>query len=453
MIVEPALQQFFSHQAPLGCGEPIVVAFSGGPDSLGLAFGLKRLATRGRGRPILCHVDHQMDADSGSRAQRARAIATELGLQCYVQDCSIDPVAKSRWGPEAAARQARYAALETCRREIGARWIATAHHRDDQVETALMRLMFGSGLHGLAAMSSRRDHLVRPLLGVSRAELQQFTSRCGIEAIQDPTNLELSTPRNYIRLALLPALEASHPGLRRDISRLAEISRSLYQRFEREIRSRITPTQVDGDAALARSQLEALPDALVPVALVLLHRSAGLPYPPRAAAVGDLLRQMRGGFRIGCDCGDQWRWQQRGDYLTLCRIQPPAPRFAYTLQVPGDCEVPELSMRFRIRQGPVASWMFRQSELRAALDLPLVDGDTVLVRNRRPGDRLTPLGCAYSKRLKDVLIDRQVPRERRSRLPLLFVDRRLAWVPGVTIAEPYRLTSKPTAWIAELETT
>ncbi|MEJ2086821.1 MAG: ATP-binding protein [Acidobacteriota bacterium] len=117
MIVEPALQQFFSHQAPLGCDEPIVVAFSGGPDSLGLAYALKRLAASGRGRPVLCHVDHQMDPDSGRRAQRALAIAGELDLDCKIRKCSIDPAAKSRWGTEAAARQARYKALETDRQE------------------------------------------------------------------------------------------------------------------------------------------------------------------------------------------------------------------------------------------------------------------------------------------------------------------------------------------------
>ncbi|MEJ2086822.1 MAG: ATP-binding protein [Acidobacteriota bacterium] len=260
-------------------------------------------------------------------------------------------------------------------------------------------------------MSHLRKRLVRPLLGVPRAELERFTSRCGIEPIQDPTNLDLSTPRNYIRLALLPTLDALHPSLRQDVSRLAEISGSLYSICERAVRSRITLTRVGTDPAIARSQLEALPDALVPVALAVLHKSAGLPYPPRAAAVSDLLRQMRAGLRLGCDCGDQWRWQQRGRHVTLRRLQPPTSGFAYTLQVPGDCEVPEVSMRFRIRQGPIAAWMFRHSERRAALDLPLVAGHGVGPKPASRGSSDTSRMRILEKSQRRVYRQTSAPRE------------------------------------------
>ncbi len=107
-------------------------------------------------------------------------------------------------------------------------------------------------------------------------------------------------------------------------------------------------------------------------------------------------------------------------------------------------------MRVRIGRRAVEPWMFEGSPHRAALALPLVEGDRVTVRNRRPGDRLHPLGASGSRRLKDVLIDRRVPRHERERLPLLCVGGRIAWAPGVTIDERFRLDGHATAWVAEV---
>ena len=127
------------------------------------------------------------------------------------------------------------------------------------------------------------------------------------------------------------------------------------------------------------------------------------------------------------------------------------PGFAYTVEAPGECEISELALRFRIRRGAVDAWMFRPSSRRAGLDLPIRSGDRVVVRSRRNGDRVRPFGCSYTRRLKDVLIDRRVPRHERSRLPLLEVDSRLAWIPGVTIDDAFRVEVGKRIWIAELE--
>jgi tRNA(Ile)-lysidine synthetase-like protein len=97
--------------------------------------------------------------------------------------------------------------------------------------------------------------------------------------------------------------------------------------------------------------------------------------------------------------------------------------------------------------------MFQGSPHRAALALPLVEGDRVTIRNRRPGDRIHPLGASGSRRLKEVLIDRRVPRLERERLPLLCVGERIAWAPGVTIDQRFRLEGHAAAWVAEVATT
>jgi tRNA(Ile)-lysidine synthase len=453
VIVNAVLQDFFSSQVKLGRDEPVVIAFSGGPDSLALACGLKQVARQGAGRPFLCHVDHCLDPDSSRRAREAKAIARLLEIPIEVVVQRVDQGTRAEQGTEAAARQARYDALERVRLKIGARWIATAHHQDDQIETTLIRLMFGSGFNGLSGIPSKRDRVVRPFLQLTRSQLEGSLEGHGIDPITDPTNRDLTVPRNRVRQLILPKLEDTNPTVRHQILRLGRISGALYSNLERSVRTQIEIKTVGSSKAILRSQLRDLPLPLVPTALALLHKSAGIPLPPRQSAVGDFIRQIQAGNRIGCDCGDSWRWEDQGPYVILRRNQQSVASFAYTVKVPGECELPELSMRFRIRKGPVAAWMFQSSKHRAALELPIQAGDTVLLRSRQPGDRFTPLGCCYSRRLKDVLIDKGVPRHERSRLPLLFVDRQLAWVPGVTIAEPYRLTTGSEAWIAELETT
>jgi len=211
--------------------------------------------------------------------------------------------------------------------------------------------------------------------------------------------------------------------------------------------------------AADREALRRLPEELLPFALAGLHRCAGAPYPAGRAARAELVRQLRrleeaGGERVSCDCGGGWRWEAAGGRLRLLRSpgsEKPL-RFTYTLNVPGEVEIPELGVRVGLHHHPVEPWMFQGSPHRAGLALPLKPGDRVTVRNRRPGDRLHPLGADGSRRLKEVLIDRHVPRDQRDRIPLLCVGERIAWVPGITIDQRFRITGEAAAWVAEVET-
>src|SRR4029077_16926017 len=180
------------------------------------------------------------------------------------------------------------------------------------------------------------------------------------------------------------------------------------------------------------------------------------PYPASEAARKELLRQLSRGRHAACDCGDGWGWEADGALLLLRRPQGARERvrdFTYTLEVPGELEIPEIAVRVRLSRGAVEPWMFTGSADRAGVALPLMEGDRVTIRNRRPGDRIHPLGARGSRRLKEVLIDRRVPWHVRERLPLLVVGERIAWAPGVTIDQRFRLAGEATAWVAEVATT
>jgi tRNA(Ile)-lysidine synthase len=450
-----ALATFFRDEAPLARGEGVIVAFSGGPDSTALLWGMSRLAAERGFRLAAAHLDHAMDPGSAGRAAAAARLAAALSVPLIAGRASTASTGPAE-SAEAAGRRARYEFLARVREAFGARWIATAHHRDDQAETVLLRLLFGSGLEGLAGIRPIHGAVVRPLLALPRAQLLEAVAAAGLAAVDDPTNRVLSVPRNRVRHRLLPHLMAEDAELPVRLARLAARARTATRALDRVWSGRLAAAPVEGGIAVGRAAVEALPTDVYPAVFAWLHRQAGAPYPAAEAARGELLRQLARGRRAACDCGGGWRWEAAGDRLILRR--PAAAReqvadFTYTLQIPGELEIPEIAVRVRISRRAVEPWMFEGSADRAGLALPLAEGDLVTIRNRRPGDRIHPLGARGSRRLKEVLIDRRVPRHIRERLPLLCVGERIAWAPGVTIDQRFRLAGHATAWVAEVSTT
>lgn len=498
--LDATLDRFFRATAPVDRGDSVVVAFSGGPDSTALLLGLARLAAADdadgpfRGlRLVAAHLDHGADPGSEERARAAVGIARELGVEAVVERRPVPERTGPGESPEEAGRRVRYAFLEEVRSQERARWVATAHHRDDQAETVALRLLFGSGLEGLGAMRPVRGSLIRPLLALDRATLAAATEEAGLPTLDDPTNRDLSLARNRVRHLLLPRLADDDDRIAERLVGLARATAALREHLEGRFAHLLAPEPSSSGVSRAptlagrgsrgegppvengsprgvgvpRAALAGLPRPLLPHALAYLHRRAGAPYPATAAAAAELVRQLEAGLdtspdpggdraRIGCDCGGGWRWEERDDRIEL---RPPTegpeaalPRdFSYTLTVPGTLDIPELGVSLRVRREPVAPWMFRGSRKRAALALPVEPGARLVVRRRRPGDRMQPLGAPGTRKLKDLLIDRRIPRERRDRLPLLCLGDRIAWVPGVTVDEAFRvLPGAEQTWVAEV---
>jgi tRNA(Ile)-lysidine synthase len=482
--------QAFLRRLPPDPGDRLVVAFSGGCDSTALLWGLTRLAPSWGIQLVAAHLDHAMDPASAARAVRAAAMARRLGVPLVGARRAVGVHRRPGESPEAAARRIRYEFLDEVRRGCRARHVATAHHRDDQAETVLLRLRFGSGLRGLAAIQEEAGSVVRPLLALPRATLRQAVAAAGLTPVEDPGNHDPRQPRSRMRHQVLPALAGvaavDQARLAAGLANLATRAQRALPALDRRLAAAVGLLSENGengeDVAADRRRLAALPPPLLPFALALLHRRAGAGYPASLAATAELQRQLRpgrlaatperhhrpprvaghegadprpAGRRVACDCGAGWRWLAAGEMLRLLRVRPgeTATPFTYTLEIPGELAIPELAVTVRVSRQPVEAWMLRGAPLRAGLALPLQDSGGpggVTVRNRRPGDRLWPLGAPGSRKLKDVLIDRGVPRWQRDRLPLLCWAGEIAWVPGITIDHRFRLTGEPTACLVEM---
>ncbi|MDP9864371.1 MULTISPECIES: tRNA lysidine(34) synthetase TilS [Streptosporangium] len=210
--------------ADLEPGDLVLVACSGGADSLALAAGLGAVAPRAGLRAGLLTVDHGLQEGSPDRAADVVRLAPALGLLGPVEALSVSVGISG--GPEAAAREARYAALSEAAGRLGAAAVLLGHTRDDQAETVLMRLTRGSGTRSLAGMPARAGLYRRPLLGLGRATTVAACAALGLSPWDDPHNLDPRYTRVRVRERLLPALEEGlGPGVAEALARTAALCR------------------------------------------------------------------------------------------------------------------------------------------------------------------------------------------------------------------------------------
>lgn len=459
------LRDFFARPG-LATPSPLLVAFSGGVDSTALLAGLAALRDQGQSpvpQLFAAHLDHAGDAGSAERARRAQALAERLGVPLLSGRRNIATLGRPGESWESAARRIRYEFLEETRTACGAGWIVLAHHRDDQAETVLLRLLLGSGLSGLAAMRPVHGVKIRPLLGLPKTELAAYVRSLGIEPTADPSNREPAALRNRIRHRLLPALAGSEdlPDLPIRLARLAERAAGASDRISALLTDRF-PGLREAKPFLDREALRRLPPELLPFALAALHQASGLPLPPSRRAGAAIARQLAvsgAQERAGAALGPDRRWWIGADRLSIETLRPAESvdpseisGFTYTFSAPGRIEVPEAGVVVILRRGEFAAWMTQGEPERAGLVLPLAADPKVEIRSRRPGDRLRPLGAPGTRKLKELLIDRHIDRTRRDSLPLLCVGGTIAWVPGVAIDDRFRVRGpEDPIWIAEIE--
>ena len=276
--------------AGLAPGELVLAACSGGPDSLALAAALAFVAPRAGLRAGAVTVDHGLQPGSADRAGEVASTLRGLGLD-PVQAVTV--TVDGPGGPEAAARAARYAALEKAAADVGAAAVLLGHTLDDQAETVLLGLGRGSGARSLAGMPPRRGVFARPLLGVRRPVTAAACEALGLRPWTDPHNADRRFARVRVRLDALPVLEAAlGPGVAEALARTAGQLRDDAEVLEEIAR------RAHGDADMSAAALAALPGAVRARVLRSAALEAGCPAGALTAAhvarIGELVTDWRG---------------------------------------------------------------------------------------------------------------------------------------------------------------
>lgn len=244
----------------------IVIGVSGGADSIALADLLIGSRARFKLEPIIAHYEHGLRGrDSIEDARFVQRFASDRSIECVIEHGDVRSYAREKkMSIETAARELRYDFFERLRARLNFDAIALAHHADDQAETILMRLIRGTGLTGLAAMSARAGRLIRPLLTFRKAELEAHCRARGLQTRLDPTNFEPSATRNKIRLELLPLLEKYNPSIVETLRRTGETAAEdnfFIENYARKIYSS-TIDEGSGKIKLSAATVKDLPVAI-----------------------------------------------------------------------------------------------------------------------------------------------------------------------------------------------
>lgn len=437
-------------QGLLAGGEGVVVAVSGGADSVALLHVLHLLSPDLRLRLHVAHLHHGLRRGADEDAVFVERVSNNFGLPCTV--ARVDAAALARTGrrsPEDAGRQARYEFFSRVAATAGAAAIAVAHTQDDQIETVLMRLQQGAPWELLAGMRPRRPGpgvaVIRPLLAAARVEIRQFLRDRGLVWREDPTNLDLSIPRNRVRHADLPALTAAHPAWPQALGRLGEAARlsaDLLDRLADRLYGHLG-SKGDSGVVMALEDVRALPE---PLRGRVIRRAVaevvGTSHPLSRVLEGRMVRALTVG-RPGTEVADEQVGLRIG--YGEVEIGPPsgAPTDTeYRLAVPGEARAESFGRIFMASIEPRREPSDDAGE--AILDAACIESP-LRIRAWRPGDVFRPLGLPGKKKVQDFFVDAKVPRWQRRRIPLV-VDARgeIVWVVGHRIADPCRVRAETT---------
>lgn len=385
----------------------LCVAFSGGPDSTALLHALAQLPeARAHGLHAL-HVDHGLHADSAKWTEHCRAFCASLDIPLHDVHVSVEDSRGE--GIEAAARRARHAAFAEALRD--GEWLVLAHHRDDQIETVLLKLLRGAGPDGLGGMRALRPlahgFLWRPLLDVPRTALHDYVAEHGLPCIDDPANADPRFMRNVLRNDLLPQIARHWPHADAAILHAAQRCQAAADFISGEAVAALASIR-HADASLDASGWLALPDALRAPALDAWLHARGLPAPPDSARA-ELARQAMDAapdrVPLITWAGAEVRVWDRRLHATIPLAAPPdgwqATWSGASLALPENCG----SLQLVGTDGATA---------RVQFDPPL------MVRLRGGGEHIRPAGDAHVRELRDLFQQVRMPPWLRARCPLVY---------------------------------
>lgn len=415
----------------------LVLALSGGIDSILLLHLLAAGAAGATSAQLhVAHVDHGLHPDSPKWAAHCKSQCDALGIPLSIINVSVDHA--SGKGLEAAARQARYAALAALVDEDCA--LITAHHLDDQAETVLLHLLRGAGTRGLAGMLPASPfgsgRLVRPLLEYTRAQIEDHANRLGLVWIEDPSNQDTHLRRNLLRLELLPRMAEVWPGAAHNIARTATLvarERAVLDELaEDDLAALECPHRAEG-LAIKLEAAQALDGARLANLLRHMARVQGLAMP-LSAHMDQMLHEIMHPSSSGYA---QVRWQGGALYRERDLVRIAAAQEVDIDASPSKFDLPWLpTTPLAIPELGLELVASRKSG--AGLSCDRIDrAGSLRVTTRRGGERCQPDGYSHHKSLKKLLQEACVAPDVRARLPLVFVDGVLAAIGDRWYCRPF----------------
>jgi tRNA(Ile)-lysidine synthase len=401
----------------------ITLGLSGGVDSMVL---LNLLAAIRLAHPIqvhALHVNHQISPRADQWARLCAERCAELSVE--FQEVRVTLPRRARESLEAIARDARYAHFRAQASDA----VALAHHMDDQAETLLLQLLRGAGAHGLAAMPAVRVlnaqtglKLIRPLLSVSRADIQAYAKHLALPWVDDESNADVKFDRNFLRHRVLPCIAERFPGYRRTWLRASRNLGDLVDLADEVAQADANDALREGNLSIAALRELTLPRARNLVRWHLAQQGFAMPGRERLDEGLRQLLQARPGAQPRVVLGSVQLARYRGQLLLMPATPAPPSCWQVTWGGEGELDLPPGLGRLRL-----------DATTGAGLSRKLMNQNCVLIRGRLGGERMKLAPDRPSRTLKNLLQEAGIPHWQRDRMPLVCIGPGIAWAAGVGV--------------------
>lgn len=431
-------------------GDRVVVALSGGPDSVALLFVLLEFKREFNLSLLAAHVNHKLRGKESDQDQAfVRKLCSELKVKLYSRSFQVKKEAKkSKLSVEECARKIRYDYLNKLADKLKAQKIALGHNFNDQAETVLIRLIRGSGSLGLSGIPPVKDRIIRPLIEVKRVEIETFLKSNNVVFRIDSSNLRTDYLRNRVRLKLLPILKKEYnPKIEDVLSRTASILRAEEQLLNKEAQKAYSETVIEEQKdkilldskrfsgcdewlkrLLIRDCVKKLKGDLRELGFEKVEALVALVEKKKSGKSVDLLADV-----VADVTKEHLSIHKKKEEKFKYRLSYPPKRKIRNLRVKIDSEIlPKSSTPGRIRGKNQWVAFLDRDKLKPPLTL----------RSRKNGDRFRPLGMNGTKSVADFLVDLKIPRCDRDEVMLLTSGDRIAWLVGYRISEEFKVTPK-----------
>ena len=432
----------------VGGNDTVVVGVSGGADSVCLFLLLNEYCKQKNARLVAVHLNHKIRTDACEDAQFVKALCEEYGVTLHIFEEDVEAYAKQNGiGTEEAGRIARYRAFEQVLTEYGSQGkIAVAHHKGDLAETVLFHLFRGSGIAGLTGIAPVRGNIIRPLLDVTREEIEQFLLEKGRTWCIDSTNQENTYTRNKLRNVLLPYAEKeicpqATAHVANAANELTQIKGLLDEMTEEALEAVVVFESDDEAAVLIKPFLQKHEVIRKQVLLRVLENLTPARRDIGSVHVNDVLslfekengKQIHLPYRLVAT--------KVYDRVVIRRQQEETGEWSLSVTIPGEigCESGEV-LEFSVFEYD------KSVEIPRKRYTKWFDYDKIIncleLRNRRTGDYLTIYADSKRKSVKEYFIEEKIPREERDGKILLADGNHILWVVGMRISEQYKVTEQ-----------
>ena len=405
-------------------GDKIVVGFSGGPDSVFMVTMLLKLKETLNFEMVLVHINHMIRGkDADHDEEFSRKFSLDNGLKFYSKRIEVEKMAKQEGTTtEEAGREARYNLFNEIMERENCNKIALAHNKDDQIETFLFRLIRGTGLTGLTGILAKRDIYIRPICEIYKRDIVNFLDGENIEYCIDKTNFENEYTRNSIRLDLIPMIEEKYnPKFKDRLYSLIEEIRETNMVIDGRIR------KFSESKILEISELMELPRHIRGRVLADFMYNYGVKVSRKKIKSIENILDTGGSLEL--DLGNDLVLKKQYDILKIDRNNEKKELEEKTLTIPGEVVFGKYLIKAEVSDDFVRDRKVFCSNLSA--------GEKVVVRSRKPKDKIELSGMNGSKKVKDIFINEKIEKDRRDEIPIITYNDEIIWIAGIRSSKKY----------------